>query len=149
MMTPTAKYSQMVTLNGNRALVERICCQLQDRPDLKFAARWHCQRCATWNSSRGSDDTSLGSRVQGAGSAGSRVVSRRHTRTLTGRRQSRSKIRVGWGHHERRTASRCGPRNGKSWRCLQLRASRTPRSKLHQKGLGSRVSQKTWEYRVG
>ena len=33
--------------------------------------RWQSQRCATWNASRGLDDTSLESRERGAGSAGS------------------------------------------------------------------------------
>ena len=60
-----------------RAFVARISCLSQDRPDLKFADMQVLSAMAkpSWSVSRGSEDTSLGSRGQSAGSAGSRVVS--------------------------------------------------------------------------
>ena len=38
------------------------------------ALRWQTRQCVTWNESRGSEDTSLGSRQRRAGSAGNSVV---------------------------------------------------------------------------
>ena len=48
----------------------------------RCVVRWRGRPCATWNASRGSDDTSSGGRERGAGSVGSRVASWK--RTLTG-----------------------------------------------------------------
>ena len=50
----------------------------------RYVVRWRNHQCATWNVSRGSDDTSSGSREQSAGSAGSRVVSWKRIQTLIG-----------------------------------------------------------------
>ena len=101
-----------------RALVARISYLSQDRPDLKFAsvqvccAQWPSQRCATWNVLRGSGHTSLGSRGQSAGSAGSRVVNWRHSQMLSGAatRPLEDPCRLG-SSREADTASRYGPRN--------------------------------------
>ena len=71
------------------ALVARISYLSQDRPDLKFASmpacvRWQDHQCVTWSVSRGSEDASLGSREQSAGSVGCRVASWKRIRRLTG-----------------------------------------------------------------
>ena len=88
-MTPTAKHSQMVTSHSTEhSWHEPVTCRRIDQTSssrqCRYVVRWQSQRCATWNASRGLLDTSLGSRWQGAGSAGSRVVSWRHTQMLTG-----------------------------------------------------------------
>ena len=72
-----------------RVLVARISYPSQYRPDLKFASMQFCRALAkpsvrTWSVSRGSEDTSLGSREQSAGSAGSSVVSWKRIHTLIG-----------------------------------------------------------------
>ena len=77
-MPMIARHSQVVTITKHRALVARISCLSQDRPDLKFASMQVCcamgtSVCARHGAS-GEDweDTSLGSQEQYACSAGKR-----------------------------------------------------------------------------
>ena len=50
----------------------------------EYAVRWQTRQRLTWNVSRGSGDTSLGSREQSAGCAGRRVVSWKAMQTPIG-----------------------------------------------------------------
>ena len=87
MTTPTAKHLQVVTSrSAEHSWCESATCdkidQISSLRQCRYAMQWQSQRCATWNASRGSDDTSLESRGRGAGSA---VVNWRHTQMLTAR----------------------------------------------------------------
>ena len=67
-MTPTAKHSQMATSHGTEhSWHESVTCrridQISSSRQCRYVVRWQSQRCATWNESRGSVDTSLGSLV--------------------------------------------------------------------------------------
>ena len=71
-----------------RALVARVC--YLSRPtrsqvrQCRYVVRWQDHQCVTWSVSRGSEDSSLGSREQSAGCGGSRVTSWKRIKTLTG-----------------------------------------------------------------
>ena len=66
----------MTSHDTEHSLHESVTCrridQIPSSRQCRYAVRWQSLRCATWNASRGLDDTSLGSRGKGAGSAGSR-----------------------------------------------------------------------------
>ena len=101
-MPTTARHSQVVTSRGTEHLLQestrsQVCGNASMLCDGTPISARHgaCQE--------GSDDTSLGSRLRTAGSAGSRVVTWRPTRMLTGRRQGHSTIGVCRSHHERRS----------------------------------------------
>ena len=131
--------------NGSQALsgfdiTRHRACLSQDRPDLKFASMRVC--CAMAKPSvrdmvsRGLEDTSRENQQRSVGFAGSRVVSWRRIRTLTGE-ATRVPVRAGWGH--------CS----KLYRCLPPRASCTPQTKPHQKDSGSSAWRRTWRYHAG
>ena len=153
-----AKNSQALTggdVTKCRALVAHISYLSQDRQDLnlrqcKYAVRWQNHQFVTWNVSRGSEETSLASRQQSAGSAGSRVVSWKRIQTPIGEAtkplDDRCQPELS---READTALRYGPRSSSWCHCSPPRASCTPLSEPRQKGQGSRVWQRTWEYRVG
>ena len=76
-----------ITRCSTRGADQAACRKIEQISSLRqcrYAVQWQSHRCATWNASRGSDDTSLESRGRGAGSAGSTVVNWRHTQMLTG-----------------------------------------------------------------
>ena len=148
-MPVTVRHSQVVTTRGTeRSLHESVAChktdQISSSHHCSYVARWRSHQCGTWSVSRGSEDASLGSREQSAGTAGSRVASWRRIQTVTEATRPPDD-HLSWGHHERRagTASRCAPRNSKLCRCPSSGSSYTPQSKQHQKGLGSRGWRRT------
>ena len=118
-----------------RALVARISCLSQDRPDLKFAPVQVC--CAMAKPSvrdmervkrigryfAGKPRTKCWFRWQQSGELD--VYS-----DADWGRQGHTAISVGWGRHE------SGPRNNKVCRCPPLRASCTPLSRQPPEGLG-------------
>ena len=143
--------SQALT-NGDitqyRALVARISYLSQDRPDLKFASMQVCCAMAKPTMRDMERVKRIGRYLVGFRWQQSGELEAYSDADWGGDKATEDPYRPESSFGEA-TASKCGPRSSKWWRCLQLRASCTPRSKLRQKGWGSRASQKTWEYRVG
>ena len=92
-MPLTVRHSQVVTSHDTKhSLHESVTChktvQTSSSYRCGYVVRWPNHRCVTWSASRELGDTSLGSREQSAGSAGSRVASWKRIQTLTGRQEN-------------------------------------------------------------
>ena len=150
--------SQAVT-NGDitryRALVTRISCLSQDRPDLKFASMQVCCAMAKPTMREMERVKRIGRYLVGKPRArcwfhwkqGGELEAYSDA-DWRGDRATRRSVSAGvitrGGH-----CLKVWTKKQQVVALSQLRASCTPRSKLHWMGWGSRASQKTWEYCVG
>ena len=139
-----------------RALGARISYLSQDRPDLKFASMQVCCAMAKPTARDMERVKRIGRYLAGKprarcwfGWQQSGELEAYSDADWGGDRATRRFVSAG-GHHERRTLPQGMDQETTSCvACPPPRVSCTPQSRLHQKGSGSRASQRTWEYDVG